>query len=69
MTRGTQTRHTLWSLTAPASSGVNSLIFTARDQRHPLGPSHSQLVVAVFSTEGHPSDLVSVDLTVTGASG
>ncbi len=66
MIRGMQIRHTLWSRPAAASEGINSLTFKATVRGRPLRPGHYQLVVAAFSTQGHPSDLVSTPLTVTG---
>ena len=69
MIRGLQIQHTIWSRPAGVSNGINSLRFKASVRGHPLSPGHYQLVVAVFSTQGHPGDLVSTALDVTGGSG
>jgi hypothetical protein len=69
MIRGMQIRRTIWSRPRGASNGINSLNFNASVRGHPLSPGHYQLVVAVFSTQGHPSDLVSVALKVSRGGG
>lgn len=64
--RGMEVPRTLWSRPASAQTGTNSLRFRAAAGGHPLHPGHYRLTVAVFSLQGHPSDLISADLTVIG---
>jgi hypothetical protein len=65
MIRGVEVQRTLWSRTAGASEGINSLSFKPSVRGRPLAPGRYQLVVAAFSTEGKPSDLVKTELNVS----